>query len=125
MELVWNSSVELLRSVAGRWGKRCMCCSLFDRPKDVQGCSAAPEEFLQPLVLLCSCFSVPNVCVCVCVCVCDNLLTPAPIFLHTRRHLPRQVAPRMVHAPGAPLGPPARFIRRCGLRSPLVPLGIL
>ena len=45
-------------------------CALFGRPKDVKDCSAAPEEFLQPLFLFCSCFAVPNVRVCVCVCVC-------------------------------------------------------
>ena len=62
--------MELLRSVTGRKGTQRMCCALFDRPKDVSGCSAAPEEFLQPLFLLCSFFAVPNVRVCVCVCVC-------------------------------------------------------
>ena len=54
-------------SVAERRGKRRMRCALFDRRKDVWGCSAAPEEFLQPLFLCCSCFAVPKVCVVVCV----------------------------------------------------------
>ena len=62
--------MELLRSVAGRKGTQRMHCAPFDRPKDVQGCSAAPEELLQQFFLLCSCFVVPNVCVCVYVCVC-------------------------------------------------------
>ena len=53
----------------GHRGTQRMRCALFDGPKDVWGCSAAPEEVLQPLFLLCSCFAVPNVCVCVCVCV--------------------------------------------------------
>ena len=35
-----------------------------------QDCSAVPEEFLQSLLLLCSCSAVPNVCVSLCVCMC-------------------------------------------------------
>ena len=52
----------------GRRGTRGMRRALFDRPKDIEGCSAAPEEFLPPLFLLCSCFcGSRRVCVCVCV----------------------------------------------------------
>ena len=48
-----------------------LCCtpSTFNRPKDLQGCSAAPEEFLQPLFLCFrSCFCGSQ-CVCVRLCV--------------------------------------------------------
>ena len=44
-----------------------------DRPKDVQGCPAAPEEFSFTALLALLLFSVRIVCVCVCVCVCMRL----------------------------------------------------
>ena len=58
-------------------------CALFGRPKDVKGCSTVDEEFLQPLFLLCSCFTVPNVCVCLCVCVCVGVCVCVCVHLLT------------------------------------------
>ena len=42
----------------------------FWQTERLQDCSSVLEEFLQPLFLLCSSFTVPNLCVCVCACVC-------------------------------------------------------
>ena len=42
----------------------------INRPKDVSGCSAAPEEFSFTAFLALSLFSRFSSCACVCVCVC-------------------------------------------------------
>ena len=53
----------------------CVCVCVFsaaidfvNRPKDVQGCSAAPEEFSFTAVLALFLFLRFSLCVCVCVC---------------------------------------------------------
>ena len=51
-------------------------CTFFDRPKDVSGCCAAPEEFAPTAFLvlfLFVFFSRFPTCVCVCVCLCEHI----------------------------------------------------
>ena len=53
-------------------GAPALCCTPpdFNRPKDVKGCPAAPEEFSPTtFVVLSLLFSWFPTCVCVCVCV--------------------------------------------------------
>ena len=64
-------------------GPRCMRRALFVRPKDISGCSAAPEEFLPLLFLLCSCFCGSQ-CVCVCVCACVRVCVRACVCVYMR-----------------------------------------
>ena len=47
-------------------------CAVPNRPKDVQGCPAAPQEFSFDAFLALFLFAVPIVCLCVCVCVCST-----------------------------------------------------
>ena len=63
-------------SAAEHWDKvRAPCLELHiaffvNRPKDVQGCPAAPEEFSFTAFVALFLFAVLIVCVCVCVVVC-------------------------------------------------------
>ena len=56
----------------------------INRPKDVQGCPAAPEEFSFTAFLALFLFLRFSLCVCVCVCVCVTR-----VLLSVRPTLPR------------------------------------